>query len=64
MSVTETRPSAADPGIRPVPSEQRALGTLDVAILWGDLGIGLLVLVFLAGFGVRREETASPAVRR
>lgn len=45
MSLTEPRPSVADPGIRPIPPDQRALGTLDVAILWGDLGIGLLVLV-------------------
>lgn len=45
MNVTETRPLAADPGITPVPPEDRALGSLDLAILWGDLGIGLLVLV-------------------
>jgi NCS1 family nucleobase:cation symporter-1 len=32
-------------GIAPVPRERRVLGALDVAILWGDLGIGLLVLV-------------------
>ena len=34
-----------DPGIEPVPPEHRVLTTWDVAILWGDLGIGLLVLV-------------------
>lgn len=45
MSITETRPSAIDPGIRPVPDDQRALSAWDLAILWGDLGIGLLVLV-------------------
>ena len=32
-------------GIEPVPESHRRLGTLDVAVLWGDLGIGLLVLV-------------------
>ena len=34
-----------DPGIEPVPPEHRVLSAWDVAILWGDLGIGLLVLV-------------------
>lgn len=34
-----------DPGVDPVPSSQRRLGALDVAVLWGDLGIGVLVLV-------------------
>lgn len=32
-------------GIEPVPSEARRLSGLDLAVLWGDLGIGLLVLV-------------------
>ena len=32
-------------GVAPVPRERRVLGALDIAILWGDLGIGLLVLV-------------------
>ena len=45
MSITATRPESADPGIHPVPPEQRALGAWDLAVLWGDLGIGLLVLV-------------------
>ena len=45
MSTTATRPHAADPGITPVPGEQRTLGAFDMAVLWGDLGIGLLVLV-------------------
>ncbi len=31
-------------GIEPVPSEARRLGFLDYAVLWGDLGVGLLVL--------------------
>ena len=34
-----------DPGIRPVPESSRVLSARDVAVLWGDLGIGLLVLV-------------------
>lgn len=45
MSTTATRPASGDPGIHPVPREDRKLRTLDLAILWGDLGIGLLVLV-------------------
>jgi putative hydroxymethylpyrimidine transporter CytX len=32
-------------GIEPVPPDQKVLGARDLAILWGDLGIGLLVLV-------------------
>lgn len=32
-------------GIEPVPERQRRLGAFDVAVLWGDLGVGLLVLV-------------------
>jgi putative hydroxymethylpyrimidine transporter CytX len=32
-------------GIEPVPPHRRSLSTLDVAVLWGDLGVGLLVLV-------------------
>ncbi|MEX0750929.1 MAG: cytosine permease, partial [Dehalococcoidia bacterium] len=31
--------------IAPVPASRRTLGPLDVGILWGDLGVGLLVLV-------------------
>ena len=34
-----------EPGIEPVPPEARTLSALDLAVLWGDLGIGLLVLV-------------------
>ncbi|MBW3595380.1 MAG: cytosine permease [Actinobacteria bacterium] len=45
MSITATRPVAADPGIRPVAPQERVLGAWDVAVLWSDLGIGLLVLV-------------------
>jgi nucleobase:cation symporter-1, NCS1 family len=32
-------------GIRPVPDELRRLSGLDLAVLWGDLSVGLLVLV-------------------
>lgn len=32
-------------GIRPVPKERRGLGGLDVAVLWFDLSVGLLVMV-------------------
>jgi len=32
-------------GIRPVPPERRRFSDADVAVLWGDLSIGLLVLV-------------------
>jgi putative hydroxymethylpyrimidine transporter CytX len=32
-------------GIDPVPRDKRVLSALDIAVLWGDLGIGLLVLV-------------------
>jgi putative hydroxymethylpyrimidine transporter CytX len=48
MKVTETRSDGPSPlpwGIEPVPATERRLGALDIAVLWGDLGIGLLVLV-------------------
>src|SRR5438874_11686275 len=32
-------------GIRPVPPEHRRLSGFDFAVLWGDLSIGLLVLL-------------------
>jgi putative hydroxymethylpyrimidine transporter CytX len=32
-------------GIDPVPETHRRLSALDIAVLWGDLGVGLLVLV-------------------
>ena len=38
-------PGSTDYGIRPVPPSDRLLGGFDFAVLWGDLGIGLLVLV-------------------
>ena len=34
-----------DRGIEPVPASERRLTGFDLAVLWGDLGIGLLVLV-------------------
>ncbi|MDP9224268.1 MAG: cytosine permease [Actinomycetota bacterium] len=35
----------SDRGIEPVRLEERILGAFDLAVLWGDFGIGLLVLV-------------------
>lgn len=35
----------ADWGIEPVPPEQRILSGFDLGVLWGDFGVGLLVLV-------------------
>jgi NCS1 family nucleobase:cation symporter-1 len=32
-------------GIQPVPARDRVLSGIDLAVLWGDLGIGILVLV-------------------
>jgi nucleobase:cation symporter-1, NCS1 family len=32
-------------GVQPVPPDHRRLSGLDFAVLWGDLGVGLLVLV-------------------
>ncbi|HZD80710.1 MAG TPA: putative hydroxymethylpyrimidine transporter CytX [Actinomycetota bacterium] len=32
-------------GIHPVPSDRRTLSGLDLAVLWGDLSVGLLVMV-------------------
>lgn len=32
-------------GIRPVPADRRTLSGLDLAVLWGDLSVGLLVMV-------------------
>jgi nucleobase:cation symporter-1, NCS1 family len=43
-------------GITPVPDRLRTLSPLDLALLWGNLGISLLVLVagsLLAGLGLR-----------
>jgi NCS1 family nucleobase:cation symporter-1 len=32
-------------GIEPIPEEHRTLSAFDLAVLWGDLGVGMLVLV-------------------
>jgi len=44
-------------GIEPVPPAQRILGLLDYTVLWGDLGIGLLVMLagtfLVPGLGLR-----------
>ncbi len=45
MKVKERPDRLEDPGIEPVPPERRHLSALDVGFLWGDLGVGLLVLV-------------------
>ena len=44
-TVLEDLAVTPEPGIEPVTPEDRVLGALDLAVLWGDLGIGLLVLV-------------------
>src|SRR5947208_1491437 len=36
---------AAGTSIRPIPKAERRLSAIDLAVLWGDLGVGLLVLV-------------------
>ena len=45
MATVIERASAPEPGIAPVPDSERTLSAFDIAVLWGDLGIGLLVLV-------------------
>ncbi|HEX2044121.1 MAG TPA: cytosine permease [Gaiellaceae bacterium] len=48
-------------GITPVPERLRTLSGLDVGLLWGNLGISLLVLVagtLLAGLGLREALLA------
>ena len=49
-------------GITPVPPRLRTLSGLDVGLLWGNLGISLLVLftgTFLAGLGLQRALLAT-----
>ena len=49
-------------GITPVPPHLRTLSGLDVGLLWGNLGISLLVLVagtLLAGLGLRQALLAT-----
>ncbi len=48
-------------GITPVPDRLRTLSGLDTGLLWGNLGISLLVLfagTFLAGLGLQRALAA------
>ena len=49
-------------GIEPVPQEYRILGWLDYMVLWGDLGIGLLVMLagtfLVPGLGLRDASLA------
>jgi NCS1 family nucleobase:cation symporter-1 len=48
-------------GVTPVPERMRTLSGLDVGLLWGNLGISLLVLftgTFLAGLGLQRALLA------
>jgi putative hydroxymethylpyrimidine transporter CytX len=49
--------------ITPVPDEDRRLGALDIGVLWGDLGVGLLVLVagslLVPGLGLRAALLAT-----
>ncbi len=46
MAAIAERPDTQEEwGIQPVPQDSRTLGALDMGILWGDLGIGLLVMV-------------------
>lgn len=44
-TVRERLDAAGDWGLDPVPPERRTLSGLDLAVLWADLGVGLLVLV-------------------
>lgn len=45
MSTVAERLASENHAIRPVPPSERRLSAVDLAVLWGDLGIGLLVLV-------------------
>ena len=44
-AVHERLAATSDWGIEPVPARLRTLTGFDLAVLWGDLGVGLLVLV-------------------
>ena len=57
-----TGPSERTWGVTPVPERLRTLSPLDVGLLWGNLGISLLVLftgTFLAGLGLQRALLAT-----
>ena len=45
MSSASEQIDAAAWGIEPVPKDRRTLSAFDLAVLWGDLGIGVLVIV-------------------
>src|SRR5918993_814065 len=49
-------------GIEPVPPDQRRLGFLDQAVLWGNLGVSLLVLVAGALLGPAAVPAAATGV--
>jgi nucleobase:cation symporter-1, NCS1 family len=56
------QPSERTWGVSPVPDRLRTLSGLDVGLLWGNLGISLLVLftgTFLAGLGLQRALLAA-----
>jgi nucleobase:cation symporter-1, NCS1 family len=56
------QPSERTWGVSPVPDRLRTLSGLDVSLLWGNLGISLLVLftgTFLAGLGLQRALLAT-----
>jgi NCS1 family nucleobase:cation symporter-1 len=55
-------PSERTWGVTPVPARLRTLSGLDVGLLWGNLGVSLLVLftgTFLAGLGLQRALLAT-----
>ena len=45
MTLSERLEASSDWGIEPVPPRLRTLSGFDLGILWGDLGLGVLVLV-------------------
>ncbi|OLC54243.1 MAG: hypothetical protein AUH85_12280 [Chloroflexi bacterium 13_1_40CM_4_68_4] len=49
--------------IRPIPTAERRLSAIDLAVLWGDLGVGLLVLaagaLLVPGLGAREALLAT-----
>ena len=45
MKISERVESLPEWGVEPIPPEHRRLTAVDSAVLWGDLGIGMLVLV-------------------
>lgn len=45
MAALDEQIALGERGIHPVAPRHRVLGALDLAVLWGDLGIGLLVMV-------------------